>query len=76
MDLEGSELPSLKGAEKVISTNFPRLTICIYHSDDDMINIPEYLMEKYPDYKFYIRHYGHDWPETVLYAIPDKFSRT
>lgn len=73
MDVEGSELPSLKGAEKVISANLPRLAICIYHSDADMVEIPDYLMEKYPAYHFYIRHYGNTYAETVLYAIPDKY---
>lgn len=72
MDIEGSELPSLKGAEKVISENHPRLTICIYHSDSDMLEIPEYLMEKFPEYSFYIRHHSQGAGETVLYAIPDK----
>lgn len=73
MDIEGSELPSLKGAEKVISENFPRLTICIYHSDADMLEIPEYVMEKYPEYSLYIRQHaaGLHESETVLYAIPD-----
>lgn len=72
MDIEGSELPSLKGAEKVISSNFPRLAICIYHSDADMLDIPEYIMEKYPSYSFYIRLHAPCQYETVFYAIPDK----
>lgn len=73
MDIEGSELPSLKGAEKVISKNLPRLAICIYHSNADMLDIPEYIMEKYPSYSFYVRHYSQGIPETVLYAIPEQF---
>lgn len=75
MDIEGSELPSLKGAEKVISNNLPRLTICIYHSDEDMLEIPEYLMEKYPEYSLYVRQHAFGDFETVLYAIPDKYSQ-
>lgn len=72
MDIEGSELPSLRGAENVISKNLPKLAICIYHSDADMIDIPEYLMEKYPSYSFYIRHYSFSTSETVLYAVDGK----
>lgn len=77
MDIEGSELPSLKSAEKVISANFPRLAICIYHSDADMLEIPEYIMEKYPSYSLYVRQYaaGLHESETVLYAIPKQIQR-
>lgn len=74
MDIEGSELPSLKGAEKVISTNLPRLAICIYHSDEDMLDIPEYIIEKYPAYSLYIRQHSTGLAETVLYAIPKKYA--
>lgn len=72
MDIEGAELPSLKGAEKVISTSLPKLAICIYHSDTDMLEIPEYIMEEYPNYSLYVRHYKRYASETVLYAVNEK----
>lgn len=37
MDIEGAELHALKGAEKVIVKNHPKLAICIYHTPVDMV---------------------------------------
>jgi len=74
MDIEGAELNALKGAEKTILKNKPKLAICLYHSDEDMLNIAEYINSLMPDYKLYVRHYSF-YPsisETVLYAIIDK----
>ncbi len=70
MDIEGSELHALKGAQKTIEKNRPILAICIYHSDDDMINIPLWIIEHCHDYDFYCRHYSVNIIETVFYAIP------
>lgn len=70
MDIEGSELEALRGAKQVIQHNLPKLTICIYHSDEDMIRIAEYVHEIVPEYKLYVRHHKNHWQETVLYAIP------
>ena len=71
MDIEGSEMNALKGALLTIKKNRPKLAICIYHSDDDMVNIPEYLYSNLDNYSFYIRHYSYTFTETVLYAIPN-----
>jgi len=71
MDIEGAELNVLKGAEKTILKNKPKLAICIYHSDEDMINIAEYINNLIPEYKLYVRHYSF-YPsitDTVLYAL-------
>ena len=70
MDIEGAELEALKGAEQTIRKNRPILTICIYHSDEDMIRIPQYLYNLGLDYRFYIRQHGFDEFDTVMYAIP------
>ena len=69
MDIEGSELAALKGAENIIRTQKPKLAICVYHKPEDMWEIPSLLLEYCPDYKFYLRHYNCTAPETVLYAI-------
>lgn len=70
MDIEGSEFEALRGASHIIERNRPILAICIYHSDDDMLRIPELIKEKYPDYKLYVRQHVYVTCETVLYAIP------
>lgn len=69
MDIEGAELETLKGARMLISEQKPTLAICIYHSDNDMLEILPFLHELVPDYKFYIRHYSYGVFETVLYAV-------
>jgi FkbM family methyltransferase len=43
MDIEGMELPALKGAIKTIKQFKPKLAISIYHSMNDFVNIIEYL---------------------------------
>ena len=69
MDIEGAEIEALRGAERLIRNCKPKLAICIYHKDEDVIKIPEMLLKYNEDYKFYIRHYSLTKNETVLYAI-------
>lgn len=68
MDVEGSELMALEGARNTIIRNKPRLAICIYHKPEDIIELPTYILEIVPEYKFFIRHYCSNMWETVLYA--------
>jgi len=72
MDVEGAELESLKGAEKTIRRDRPKLAICIYHKPEDMTEIPLFIKELVPEYKLYVRMHANDGSETVLYAIPSK----
>lgn len=69
MDVEGAELESLKGAEKTIRRDKPKLAICIYHKPEDMWTIPLYIKELVPEYKLYIRHHSSAVYDTVLYAV-------
>ena len=69
MDVEGAEMNSLLGACETIEKYHPRLAISIYHSNEDMINIAEYLHKHYPFYNLYVRHYSYFYGDTVLYAI-------
>lgn len=71
MDIEGSELPALFGAEKTIMKNRPKLAISIYHKPEDIWEIPEVILRFNPSYKLYIRHYSLSEYDTVLYALPE-----
>lgn len=70
MDVEGSELESLKGAKNTIKKDKPKLAVCIYHKPEDMITLPLYIKSLVPDYKLYLRHHSNGAGETVLYAMP------
>lgn len=69
MDIEGAELDALKGASETIRRDHPKLAICVYHKPEDIIEIPQYILELNPEYKLYLRHYSDNAGETVLYAV-------
>jgi len=68
MDIEGSEMDALKGAEKTIRKFKPKLAISIYHSLDDFVNIPKWITELNLGYMLYLEHYTIHNEETVIYA--------
>ena len=71
MDIEGSELEALKGAQTIIKEQRPKMAICVYHKIEDLWKIPLFLHKINPEYKIYIRHHAKFWvSETVCYAIP------
>lgn len=69
LDIEGSEMDALIGAADVIKRCRPRLAVCVYHKPEDILNIPQKIMELNPDYTLYIRHYSYVETETVVYAV-------
>lgn len=69
LDIEGSEMDALRGAEKIIRRDKPRLAISIYHEPQDYYEIPLYIRELVPEYKLYIRHHKFNKNDTVLYAV-------
>lgn len=71
MDIEGAEMEALKGCANIIKKDKPKLAICIYHKQEDLIDIPLYVKELVPEYKLYVRHYSNCNSETVLYAVLD-----
>lgn len=72
MDIEGAEMKALKGAEQTLIKFRPQLAISIYHSNNDMQDIPIYLHNILKNYIFKIGQYSPDNDETILYAIPEE----
>lgn len=70
MDIEGSELNALKGAEATIKTYHPVLAVCIYHKRDDFLTLPQYIRSLYAGYRLYLRAYERYSHDVVLYAVP------
>ena len=69
MDIEGSEVRALYGAEKIIKKYKPKLAICVYHQPNHLWDIPIYIKQIVPEYKIYIRHHSDFNVETVCYAV-------
>ena len=69
MDIEGAEKQALKGSMSIIKENKPKLAISVYHCPDDIITIPNMILDYRDDYRFYLRHYSLHAYDTVLYAV-------
>jgi FkbM family methyltransferase len=67
-DVEGAELEALKGAAQSIKKYKPTLGISIYHKERDLIDIPLYIKQLVPEYKFYFRVHKKLAIDTVLYC--------
>jgi len=67
-DVEGMEMPLLRGAAETIRKFRPKLAICVYHYPSDIPVISHYLQSLVPGYRFALRHHSPQFMETVLYA--------
>ena len=73
MDVEGSEKESLLGATQTIQKYHPILAVCVYHRPEDLYELTKTIVDLAQgySYKFYLRYYGPDLRELVLYALPE-----
>lgn len=69
MDIEGAEYRAIRGAEQIIKRCHPKLAISIYHKVEDIWELPELILNLWPEYRLYLRHYSIAQAETVLYAV-------
>ncbi len=69
MDIEGSESDTLKGAEKQIKSNKPKLGVCAYHKPGDLWQLTNQVLAMRSDYKVYLRLYFSGFCEAVLYFV-------
>lgn len=67
-DIESFELDMLRGAEKVIRRDLPKIAVCIYHNASDIYQILLWIDSLNMGYKFSIRHHSTLISDTVLYA--------
>jgi FkbM family methyltransferase len=73
MDIEGAEPRGLRGAERIIRTQKPRLAICVYHHVRHLWEIPLAIHELGPEYRIFLRHHTNLEYETVCYAVCDPY---
>ncbi len=70
MDIEGSELDALIGAQNTIKKNLPVLAICSYHRQDHLWRIPALIHSYADEYRFFLRPHLLEVWDLVCYAIP------
>lgn len=70
MDIEGAERRALAGGMKTIKRDRPILAISIYHSVDDIVEIPRILMNELEEYDFIVRKHANTYAEAILYGFP------
>ena len=54
-DVEGAEYEALEGSSGLISEHRPALLISAYHRSRDIFFLVNYVRERYPDYKLYMK---------------------
>ena len=69
LDVEGSEISALLGAQRLIRERAPKLAVCLYHQPDDFWRIPLLVHSLQPDYRLYVRSHRPDGYDFILYAI-------
>lgn len=67
-DIEGYEIPLIRGACESIRKYRPKLALCIYHRMTDVIEIPLLLKTLVPEYQMAVRHHSLGQDESVLYC--------
>jgi FkbM family methyltransferase len=71
MDIEGAEEHAIVGAQKIIARYLPHLAISVYHEPNHLWKLGLTVERMVPKkYDFYLRTYGHQTFDTVLYCIP------
>lgn len=72
MDIEGSEMDALIGAERTLAECRPVCAVSIYHKFEDLWEIPLFFEKVMPKSRFILRHHNNCYYDTVFYAIPEE----
>jgi FkbM family methyltransferase len=69
MNIEGAEIDALRGGERLIRRELPKLALSAYHRPSDLWRIPELVKQFDAGYDLYLRQHDGGIIETVLYAL-------
>lgn len=58
-DVEGEELPALRGTERILREKSPKLLVSAYHRNEDLFAIPLLVKRIQQNYRVYLRHYSY-----------------
>jgi len=72
LDVEGSELRVLRGAAETLIRHRPQVAVSIYHTKEDLFEIPLFLKSLLKRYRYKLGHYSSAFWDTVLYALPEE----
>lgn len=74
MDIEGYEMPVLRGASELIRKYRPVLAISAYHLVTDLYDVPSFVNNIADNYTFFLRKYsgqsGNVFNEFIYYCVP------
>lgn len=71
MDIEGAEVEALEGCLEIIRKNSPHLAISVYHKPEHLWDLGLKIERMFPrKYFYYLRTYGYQTFDTILYCIP------
>ena len=57
MDIEGAEKSAIYGGKNTILKYKPKMQISCYHKSEDLLQIPQAVLDIRSDYKIYMRHF-------------------
>lgn len=70
IDIEGCEIPALRGMLGSIRRFRPSLALSVYHRPTDLWEIPHMILEAVDDYSIIVEPYCFNRSETIAYMIP------
>ena len=71
IDVEGYEREVLRGARETIRRDRPKLAVSVYHALRDLWELPAWIRDCSPHYRYHLRHHTPEIYDTVLYCVPD-----
>ena len=72
LDVEGAEIETLKGMERIIHEQRPNLLVSAYHTAGHLHEIAELIDDWQLGYRFHLRVHEHNSFGIVLYALQDE----
>jgi FkbM family methyltransferase len=70
MDTPSGSMEIIKGMQKIIVSNRPKLVIGIYHEINTLFEMINFLTSIVKNYKYFLRHNELNVTECFLYAVP------
>ena len=73
IDVEGGEHDVLRGGTETLRMWQPTVAVATYHRPKDLFDLPLWLADNAPDYRFHLRSHGDAGIDLVCYAVREPF---